>query len=273
MDNSIKLNNGVEMPIIGFGVYQAQSGTETVNAVKDALTAGYRHIDTAMIYGNESSVGKGIAQSGVNRKDIFVTTKIWNGDIRNNNVKAAFETSLGEMNMDYIDLYLMHWPAQGYLEAWKGMEKLYASGKVKAIGVSNFQISHLKELMKTAKITPAVNQIEAHPKLRNQEVIDFCHEEGIAVTAWSPLGASKNNLIENSTLIEIAKKYNKTTAQVMLRWNIQRNVIVIPKSVHKDRIISNLNVFDFELSSGDIEKINGLNENKRVGPDPDNFDF
>lgn len=273
MDKSIKLNNGTSIPIVGFGVYQADSGAETINAVKCAIETGYRHIDTAMIYGNEASVGKGVRKSSVKREDLFITTKIWNGDIRNNNVKAAFEKSLDELNMDYVDLYLMHWPAKGYLEAWKGMEKLYASGRAKAIGVSNFQISHLEELMKIAKVTPAVNQIEAHPRLRNKEVIDFCHNEGIAVTAWSPLGANKNNLMDNPDLIKIAKKYNKTTAQVILRWNIQRDVIVIPKSVHSERIISNLDIFDFELKTGDIEIINGLDEHKRVGPDPDNFDF
>lgn len=271
--NYVQLNNGVRIPQLGLGVFRAPEGDQTRNAVKWALEAGYRHIDTAKIYGNEKSVGDGIWESGVARGDIFLTTKLWNEDIRQGRTKAAFAESLEALRTDYIDLYLIHWPADGYEKAWADMEELYAAGKIKAIGVSNFHKHHLERLEKSAKILPSVNQIESHPYLTNQELINLCHSKGMAVEVWSPLGGIKENVLENAVLRELAAKYGKTPAQIVLRWDIQRNVIVIPKSVHQERIVSNQEVFDFELSEEDMTAISGLNRNLRVGSDPDNFDF
>lgn len=269
----IKLNNGVEIPQLGLGVYQTAVGEETENAVKWALKAGYRHIDAAKIYNNEKSVGKAILESGVERKEIFITTKLWNEDIRQGRTKEAFYESLEALQLDYVDLYLIHWPVEGLEDAWVEMEKLYDAGKIKAIGVSNFHKHHLEQLENVASITPAVNQIESHPMLNNQELIDYCKGKGIQVEVWSPLGGTGGNLLKNETLNRIASKYGKIPAQIVIRWDIQRDVIVIPKSVHENRIISNMEVFDFELSLEDMKLINEMNENHRVGPDPDNFKF
>ncbi len=271
--NYVQLNNGVRIPQLGLGVFRAADGDETQNSVKWALEAGYRHIDTAKIYGNEKSVGDGIQGSGVARGDIFLTTKLWNDDIRQGRTKAAFAESLEALRTDYIDLYLIHWPADGFEQAWADLEELYVVGKIKAIGVSNFHRLHLEQLEKTAKILPAVNQIESHPYLSNQELIDLCHSKGMAVEVWSPLGGIKGNVLEDAVLHELASKYGKTPAQIVLRWDIQRNVIVIPKSVHRERILSNQEVFDFELSQEDMALISSLNRNQRVGSDPDHFDF
>lgn len=271
--NYIQLNNGVKIPQLGLGVFQTPDGEQTVNSVKWALEAGYRHIDAARIYENEQSVGEGIRQSGVRREDIFLTTKLWNDDIRAGRAREAFEESLERLGTDYIDLYLLHWPADGFEEAWKELEKLYREGKIKAIGVSNFQKSHLERLMKIASIKPAVNQIESHPYFNNQELIDYCFENNIAAEVWSPLGGTGGNVLEDATLAKLSEKYGKSPAQIVLRWDVQRNVIVIPKSTHKERIVSNSMVFDFELDQEDMKTISGLNKNKRVGPDPDNFDF
>jgi diketogulonate reductase-like aldo/keto reductase len=271
--NYVQLNNGVKIPQLGLGVFQTPEGDQTRNAVKWALEAGYRHIDAAKIYGNEKSVGLGIRESGVARSDIFLTTKLWNEDIRRGRAKAAFEESLEALGTDYIDLYLIHWPADGYEQAWADMEELYASGRIRAIGVSNFHRHHLARLEKSAKVLPAVDQIESHPYLNNQALIDFCHGKGMAVEVWSPLGGTGGNLMEDAALRELAAKYGKTPAQIILRWDIQRNVIVIPKSTHQERIISNQEIFDFELSEEDMALINSLNRNQRVGSDPDNFNF
>lgn len=268
-----RLNNGVEIPMIGLGVFQAKDGEETVNAVHWAIEAGYRHIDTAKIYGNEESVGKGIKASGVQRKDLFVTTKLWNEDIRQRRTVAAFEQSLRDLQLDYIDLYLIHWPAEGYIEAWKAMEEIYTSGKARAIGVSNFQDHHLEELMKVATITPAVDQIECSPRLTQKPLREYLRQKGIAVQAWSPLGGTGGNLMQEAALQKLAGKYGKTPAQVILRWDIQHGMISLPKSVHRERIESNLQVFDFELSGADMDLIDGLNSDQRVGPNPDTFDF
>lgn len=269
----IQLTNGEKIPQIGLGVYQTPDGQSTINSVKWALEAGYWHIDTAKIYQNEESVAQGIKDSHIDRRDIFITTKLWNEDIRNRNTKEAFEESLKKLQTDYIDLYLIHWPAQGFEEAWAVMEELYLEGKIKSIGVSNFQKHHLEKLNQTAKIKPLINQIESHPYFNNQELINYCINNQIEVEVWSPLGGTGGNLLTDETLNTLATKYNKTVAQIVLRWDIQRNVIVLPKSTHQDRIISNLNIFDFELSKEDMETINQLNKDQRVGPDPDNFNF
>ncbi len=267
------LKNGVKMPKLGFGVFQTPDGNQTEDAVKWALEAGYRHIDTAMIYGNEGSVGKAIEESGVPREEIFLTTKLWNEDIRRDNTIQAFEESLKRLRTDYLDLYLIHWPADGFEKAWAEMEKIYDSGRVKAIGVSNFQPRHLETLETISSLKPAVNQIESNPYFNNQEVIDYCSERGISVTVWSPLGGTGGSILDDPVLNELSEKYKKSPAQVVIRWHLQRGVVVIPKSLHQNRISANFDVFDFELSNGDLERINLLNRNIRSGADPDQFDF
>lgn len=271
--NFIKMNNGIRIPQLGLGVYQTPDGEQTVNSVRWALEAGYRHIDTAKVYGNEKSVGEGIKASKVPRSDIFLTTKLWNQDIRAGRSKEAFQESLDALGTDYIDLYLIHWPADGYEKAWEEMEELYRSKKIRAIGVSNFQKSHLERLMKNANVVPAVNQIESHPYFKNQELIDYCHQLNIEVEVWSPLGGTGGNLLKDKVLQKLAEKYGRTPAQIVLRWDIQRNVVVIPKSIHKERIISNQDVFQFELSKEDMQLVSSLDRGQRVGPDPDYFDF
>ena len=271
--NNIVLNNGVTIPQIGIGVFLTPQGEVTENSVRWALEAGYRHVDTAMIYENEEDVGNAIKAGLVAREDIFITTKLWNEDIRQGRAREAFFESLKRLQTDYVDLYLIHWPATGYEEAWKVMEELYKEGRIKAIGVSNFQIHHLEQLEKIASVVPAVNQIESHPYFTNQEVIDYCKEKNIAVEVWSPLGGTGGNLLEDETLRELAAKYGKTPAQIVIRWDIQREVIVLPKSVHRDRIISNLDVFDFELEKEDMERIDRLNKDMRIGAHPDTFTF
>ena len=271
--NYIKMNNDVRIPQIGLGVYQTPEGEQTVSSVRWALEAGYRHIDAAKVYGNEKSVGEGIRSGGIPRSEIFLTTKLWNEDIRAGRTKEAFQESLDALGTDYIDLYLIHWPADGYEKAWADMEELYRAGKIRAIGVSNFQKHHLEHLMETAAVTPAVNQIESHPYFNNQEMIDYCFQHRIVVEVWSPLGGTGGNVLQDATLNRLAGKYEKSPAQIVLRWDIQRNVVVIPKSTHKERIIANRDVFNFELSKEDMELISSLNRGQRVGPHPDTFDF
>ncbi len=268
-----KLNNGVEIPVFGLGVFRAEPGAETENAVRYALEAGYRHIDTAAAYDNEESVGKGIKASGVKREDIFITTKLWNGDIRAGLERQAVEDSLRYLQTDYIDLYLIHWPVEGYMKSWHIMEQLYKEGKIRAIGVSNFHKHHLETLFNESDIVPAVNQIEIHPLLSQNELIEYCTSKGIAVEAWSPMGGAKGNLFDNAVINKIAADKGKTAAQIMLRWHLQRDTIVIPKSVKRDRIISNGDIFDFELTAEEMAAINSLNINHRFGSDPDNFNF
>ncbi len=271
--NNIKLDNGISMPSVGLGVWQAAQGEATYNAVKWALEAGYRHIDAAMIYQNEESVGKAIADCNVNREDIFVTTKCWNEDIRQKRVVAAFEESLERLGLEYIDLYLIHWPATGFEDAWLEFEKLYNDKRVKAIGVCNCNIHHFESLMSKATIKPMVCQMEIHPYFNNDELVKFYQEKNIVVQAYSPLGSTGAKVINDPIILELANKYNKTGAQIVLKWNIQRNIVVLPKSVNKDRIIQNYQLNDFEISNDDMDLINKLNKNERVGADPDNFDF
>ncbi|HDR6277932.1 MULTISPECIES: aldo/keto reductase [Bacillus cereus group] len=270
------LNNGVEMPWFGLGVFKVEEGPGLVEAIKSAIKAGYRSIDTAAIYGNEAAVGEGIRAgieaTGISREELFITSKVWNADQGYEETIAAYEESLKKLKLDYLDLYLVHWPVEGkYKDTWRALETLYKEKRVRAIGVSNFQIHHLQDVIKDAEIKPMINQVEYHPRLTQKELQAFCKEQGIQMEAWSPL--MQGQLLDNETLQEIAEKHGKTTAQVILRWDLQNGVITIPKSTKEHRIIANADVFNFELTKEDMEKIDALNENHRVGPDPDNFDF
>ena len=270
------LNNGVEMPWFGLGVFKVEEGPELVEAIKSAIKAGYRSIDTAAIYGNETAVGEGIRAgieaTGISREELFITSKVWNADQGYEETIAAYEESLKKLKLDYLDLYLVHWPVEGkYKDTWRALETLYKEKRVRAIGVSNFQIHHLQDVIKDAEIKPMINQVEYHPRLTQKELQAFCKEQGIQMEAWSPL--MQGQLLDNETLQTIAEKHGKTTAQVILRWDLQNGVITIPKSTKEHRIIANADVFNFELTKEDMEKIDALNQNHRVGPDPDNFDF
>jgi methylglyoxal/glyoxal reductase len=276
LQDTTTLHNGIQMPWFGIGVFKVEEGSELVHAVKSAIRHGYRSIDTAAIYGNEKSVGQGvreaILETAIPREDLFVTSKVWNADLGYESTLAAYETSLSKLSLEYLDLYLIHWPVKGkYNEAWRAMETLYKGGRVKAIGVSNFQIHHLEDLMKDAEIKPMVNQVEYHPQLTQKEVLHFCKEMGIQLEAWSPL--MQGLLLDNPVLKEIADTHGKSVAQVILRWDLQHGVVTIPKSTKEHRIIENAAVFDFELTEEEMARIDGLNQNHRVGPDPDNFDF
>ena len=264
------LNNGVEIPIIGLGVFK--SGIHTYRAVRHALEAGYRHIDTASYYQNEEAVGKAVRDSGIDREEVFITSKLWTDDMRKRRVRQALEKSLSLLNTDYLDLYLIHWPVkEEFVNSYKVMEELRSEGKIRAIGVSNFQIHHLKTLMTQTNLTPAVNQIESHPYLNNNEVFEFCRQNNIMHQSWSPLARGK--ALEDAKLKVLASKYNKTVAQIIIRWHIQKGVIVIPKSVHKERIIENAEVFDFNLTDQDIMEIDKLDCDLRTGSHPDTFTF
>ncbi|MDD1501492.1 aldo/keto reductase [Lysinibacillus sp. CNPSo 3705] len=268
-DSSV-LNNGVKMPWLGLGVWKAREGNETL-AVRSAIEAGYRSVDTATVYGNEEGVAEGIRQSGIDRDQLFITTKLWNADQGYETTLKAFDTSMKKLGLDTLDLYLVHWPVKGkFVETWKAMEKLYREGFVRAIGVSNFQIHHLEELRQNSEITPVVNQVEYHPLLTQKELHAYCKERHIQLEAWSPL--MQGNL-DHPLLIELGQKYGKSPAQIIIRWDLENQVVTIPKSITPERIRQNADVFDFSLSAEDIEKISALNQNKRFGPDPDNFSF
>lgn len=255
---TVTLNNGVKMPLLGFGVYQIPDAEQCENAVYEALTAGYRLIDTAAGYLNEEAVGRAIKRSGVPREELFITTKLWVQDAGYESAKLAFAKSLKKLQLDYLDLYLIHQPFGDYYGAWRAMEDLYREGKIRAIGVSNFLPDRLMDLIVHNEIVPAVNQVETHPFYQQAESAAFMKEQGVQHQSWAPFAEGRNNMFGNAVLTSIAEKHNKSVAQVVLRWLIQREVVAIPKSVRKERIVENFDIFDFELSADDIEQISAL---------------
>jgi len=275
LKDTIKLNNEVEMPAMGLGVFQVENDA-TAEIVKNAIELGYRSIDTAAIYGNEAGVGEGIklalASTGLNREDLFITSKVWNAGLNYEETVSAYEESLEKLGLGYLDLYLIHWPGKNkYAESWSALEDLYIGGKIRAIGVCNFNISHLQDLMKNARVTPVINQVEYHPRLQHQSLRAYCKEHNIQLEAWAPL--MQGGLLEDPTIAKIAEKYGKSNSQVILRWDIQNGVITIPKSVRKERMAQNADIFDFSLTVEEMQIINAMNLDKRVGPDPEVFDF
>lgn len=268
---STELSNGVKMPWLGLGVWRVEEGQVVENAVRSALKIGYRSIDTAAIYGNEQGVGKAVAESGISREELFITTKVWNEDQGYDKTLKAFEESRRKLGLEYVDLYLIHWPGKDkYKDTWKALEKLYKEGLVRAIGVSNFHTHHLDNLLADAEVVPMVNQVETHPLLSQKELLQYCKEHRIQMEAWSPL--MQGNL-DHPVLKEIAEAHGKSPAQIVLRWDLQNGVVVIPKSINEHRIKENSEIFDFELSAEEMEKIDGMNENKRFGSNPDEFLF
>ncbi|MEU1784662.1 aldo/keto reductase [Streptomyces sparsogenes] len=268
----ITLNNGVRMPQLGFGVWQVPDD-EAADAVSTALESGYRSIDTAAIYGNEEGTGRAIAASGLPRDELFVTTKLWNSDHGYDSTLRAFDTSLSKLGLEYVDLYLIHWPvpeADKYVDTWKAFEKIYAEGRAKAIGLSNFHPAHIQRLLSETEIAPVIDQIELHPQLQQAELRAFNARHNIATEAWSPLGQGKG-LLEDARLAAIADKHGKSPAQVVLRWHLDLGNVVIPKSVTPSRIKENIDVFDFELDAADLATIDGLDSGNRLGPDPETF--
>jgi 2,5-diketo-D-gluconate reductase A len=268
---SLTLNNGIEIPQLGFGVFQIEP-ENTKEATLAALEVGYRHIDTAEMYGNEKQVGEAVRDSSLDRSEVFVTSKLNNGFHAYDDALGAFDQTLSDLGFDYLDLFLVHWPMPGvgdFVETWKAMEKIYASGRAKAVGVSNFNPHHLRRLHAETDVVPAVNQIEVHPYLTQDDVRAFNAEHGIATEAWSPIAQGK--VLDDPTIVRIAENHDKTPAQVTLRWHIQRGDIVFPKSVTRSRVEENFDLFDFELSGTDMSDITTLNRDERTGPDPDKF--
>jgi 2,5-diketo-D-gluconate reductase A len=260
----IKLNNGVEMPILGFGVYQVPDAEECERSVLEAIRTGYRLIDTAAAYMNEKAVGKAIKESAVTREELFITTKLWIQDTGYESTKKAFEKSLNRLGLDYLDLYLIHQPFGDIYGSWRAMEELYLEGRIKAIGVSNFHPDRLMDLILHNRIVPAINQIETHPFNQQIETQKFLHENNVQIESWGPFAEGRNNLFQNELLVSLAQKYKKSVAQIVLRWLTQRGVVAIPKSVRKERIIENFNIFDFELSSEDRNAIVSLDTRKSL---------
>ncbi|MDK1472101.1 aldo/keto reductase [Streptomyces sp. 549] len=267
---NITLNNGVAMPQLGFGVWQVPDDEATA-AVGQAIEAGYRSIDTASIYGNETGTGKAVAESGLPREELFVTTKLWNDDQGYDSTLRAFDASLGRLGLEYVDLYLIHWPLptqDRFVDTWRAFERLYADGRVKAIGVSNFQPAHLQRLLDETSVVPALNQVELHPQLQQDQLRTFHSAHGIATEAWSPLGQGKD-ILTDPQVTAVAEKHGRTPAQVILRWHLQLGNVVIPKSVTPSRIKENIDVFGFELDTTDLSALSSLNTGTRLGPDPD----
>ena len=280
LEKKVKLSNGYEIPSIGFGTWQAPDGEVAFLANMAALKCGYRHIDCAAIYRNEASLGKAVRESGIAREEIFVTSKLWTKKRGYENAKAAFAKTMEQLGLDYLDLYLIHWPASHTrfedwkeinAETWRALEELYEEGKIKAIGVSNFMTHHLEALLETARIVPMVNQIEFHPGFTQDRVVEFCKEKGIAVEAWSPIGSGR--LLENELLTNIAKKYNKSVAQICIRFCLQNDIIPLPKSVTSSRIKENIDIFDFNISDDDMKLIANMELCGYSGFDPDSVEF
>ena len=279
LTDSFILSNDLNIPCVGFGTWQAADGEVATEAVRSALKAGYRHVDTAAIYRNEESVGRAVTESGIDRSEIFVTTKLWNKCRSYELAFSAFERSLSKLGLDYVDLYLIHWPAspsqyenfdQINLETWRAMTELYKDGKIKSIGVSNFMPHHLEALMKT-DVVPMVNQIEFHPGFTQWETLEYCKKNGILVEGWSPLGSGR--VLSDERLKKIASKYGKSVAQICIRWSLQHGVLPLPKSVTESRIIENADVFDFEISSADMAEIDAFETFGESGFHPDKADF
>ena len=270
LETTVALNNGVEIPCVGLGVFKSDPGQPTEQAVRWALEIGYRHIDTAAYYANELDVGKAVKDGGLDRGEVFVTTKVWNTDQGYESTLKAFDESRKKLQMDTVDLYLIHWPVTGkYKETWKALEKLYAEGKVRAIGVSNFLVHHLEDLLADAEVPPAANQVEFHPFLVQKELLEYGREKNIRHEAWSPLTRAQR--LDDPAIQELAAKYQKSPAQILIRWDIQLGVVTIPKSIHRERIEENSRVFDFELEQQDVDKLLALDAGERIGPDPDQF--
>ncbi|MDC0991461.1 aldo/keto reductase [Pontimonas sp.] len=268
----LTLNTGNTIPQLGLGVFKIDDEAECERVVLDALELGYRHIDTAMIYRNEAAVGRALAQSGIPRDELFVTTKVWNSDQGKDEAPAALATSLELLGLDYVDLYLIHWPAPArgrYVETWLALEDLAAQGLIKAIGVSNFEPEHLEDILEAGSVVPAINQVELHPAFQQRKVRAFGEERGILTEAWGPLGQGKYELAELPGLNDLAKKHGKSIQQIVLRWHIQEGVIVFPKSVRKERLAENLDVFDFELDADDMAAMVAMDSGRRVGTHPD----
>ncbi len=259
---TVKLNNGIEMPLIGFGVYRVTDPAECERCVGDALEAGYRLVDTASAYGNEAAVGKAIRESGIRREELFVTTKLWVQDHGYENTKKAFQTSLDKLGLDYLDLYLIHQCYGDYYGAWRAMEELYQEGKIRAIGVSNFYSDRLVDLILHNQVIPAIDQVELHPFFHQKELMDVMREYGVQIEAWGPFAQGERNIFQNEVLSAIGKKYNKSVGQVILRWDVQRGVVAIPKSTHKNRIQENCDIWDFVLTEDDMTEIDSLDLGK-----------
>lgn len=270
LQGTVLLHNGVKMPYFGLGVYKVEEGNEVIDSVKTALEVGYRAIDTAALYENEEGVGKAIKESGIPREEIFVTTKVWNTDHGYEKTLKAFDKSISKLGLDYVDLYLIHWPGKDtFIDTWRALEKLYRDGRVRAIGVSNFKPHHLQTLMEHSEEKPVINQVELHPYFQQKDLREFCKQHDIVVEAWSPLG--RGQVLDDPVLAEIGKKYGKTPAQVTLRWHLQNDIVIIPKSVTPSRIKENADIFDFELTAEDMEQIDQLDKNTRLFKDPDLF--
>ena len=270
ISTTIEMNNGVKIPLLGLGTYLSESGSVAEKAVKSALDIGYRHIDTARFYNNEESIGKAVRTHIIHRKEIFVTTKLWNSDHGYKQALEAFEGSLNRLDIEYIDLFLIHWPVEKLRnETWKALEKVYKEGKCKAIGVSNYTVRHLKELLEVCEIKPVINQVEFHPFLFQKELMEYCRKNDILLEGYSPFAKGKR--LNDPRLEPLAKKYNKTNAQIIVRWHLQHEVVVIPKSSNTERIKENSEVYDFNISEEDMNYINSLNENYRCTWDPTNI--
>lgn len=274
---NVTLNNGLKMPLVGYGVFRVPEGDDLAEAVKTAIAKGYRSIDTAQVYRNEESVGRGIRaaieEGLVTRDELFITSKVWNDGLSYDETLAAYDSSLEKIGLDYLDLYLVHWPGidENYIEVYKALEKIYQDDRVRSIGVSNFHVHHLEKLLKGTTVVPVINQIEFHPHLTQEEVRAYCQDKGIQVEAWSPL--MNGSLLEEALIQELASKYDKTPAQIVLRYDVQHNVVTIPKTMTPTRMVENLDVFNFSLTDEEMAQLDALNDGLRCGPDPETFNF